>query len=370
MSWLSRAAVRVLIVALLVAAYVQLFESRWENVIMRLVWNAGLIYFYFGPNEYNTGNFLSITSGVAIGNQPLTADHARRLAAMRAPMDKLRPFTHATEAAARKTAASDDQKSRCLSYHDSFESSDGQQIDVVVVKPRHVLLGGSRKPHTLIYYHGGGWVIGSAHGMDVLHPCEQHGAQVFSIAYRLAPEWRFPTGFNDCFDALKHYYNNADKYNIDKSRLSVGGASAGGNLAAAVAIAARDAKIPLASQVLLFPVTDVNFAFASSSQFYDVILTPAFMLWFRNKYVTPENYNDWRVSPLRAADLSGVAKAYILACGSDVLHDDATNYAAALDAAGVAVEMVDIPNAPHACNLPLYSEYSAEFGPLEAAAYV
>jgi len=196
-----------------------------------------------------------------------------------------------------------------------------------------------------VFYHGGGWVIGDLETHDV--QCRQvtaeAGISVVAIDYRLAPEHKFPAAVDDAWAATRWVVANAAKLGVDPSRLAVGGDSAGGNLAAVVALMARDHGAPVIKlQVLVYPVTDVAAESRSYSDFADgYMLTRDSMRWFVAHYLkTGDDASDWRVSPLRAASHRGVAPALVVTAGFDPLRDEGAAYAERLREAGVTVDYV------------------------------
>ena len=196
---------------------------------------------------------------------------------------------------------------------------------------------------TLVYFHGGGWVIGDLDTHDVL--CRQltgeAGIMVIAVDYRLAPEHKFPAAADDAWAATRWVVANAGRLGADVQRLAVGGDSAGGNLAAVIALMARDAGAPsIALQVLLYPVTDVGTETQSYRDFADgYMLTRDGMKWFFDHYLaSSDQAADWRVSPLRATSLAGLPPALIVTAGFDPLRDEGEAYAHALRAAGVRVD--------------------------------
>jgi acetyl esterase/lipase len=195
----------------------------------------------------------------------------------------------------------------------------------------------------LVFFHGGGWVIGDLETHDVL--CRQLSAgadvSVVAVDYRLAPEHAFPAALDDAWAATRWIAAHAASLGIDAGRLAVGGDSAGGNLAAVVALLARDHGGPrLALQVLIYPVTDVGAESASYAQFADgFMLTRDSMRWFTAHYVPRlQDRVDWRASPLRAPALAGVAPALVVTAGFDLLRDEGETYARRLRDAGVRVD--------------------------------
>jgi len=196
----------------------------------------------------------------------------------------------------------------------------------------------------IAYYHGGGHVIGSldTHDLIARNLCAGAGALVASVDYRMGPEHRFPAAVEDSFAALEWLHGNAAGLGADPDRLGVHGDSAGANLAAVVALMARDAGGPqLRLQSLVYPVADYTLGHPSYGKFAEGygLLTRAAMVWFQGHYLrSPADAEDWRASPIKAANLAGVAPAIIVTAECDVLHDDGERYAAALRRAGVAVE--------------------------------
>lgn len=203
-----------------------------------------------------------------------------------------------------------------------------------------------------IYLHGGGWVIGNLDSHDRL--CRQlaneAGICVISVDYRLAPEHRFPAAIDDCADAWRWAHENAKTLNIDAARIGVAGDSAGGNLAAVVALMARDGQLPRCKmQALIYPVTDLT----AASQGYKrvtagVPLTDKTMRYFIDHY-TPkaEDRKDWRASPAFAPSLSGLPKTLVLTVAHDPLCEEGREYAARLEAADVAVTHVHLADHMH-----------------------
>jgi acetyl esterase len=200
---------------------------------------------------------------------------------------------------------------------------------------------GSPRP-ALIYFHGGGWVIGDLDSHDQVcrsianaTPCI-----VVSVDYRLAPEHRFPAAAEDAIAATQWIAANAGKLGIDAGRLAVGGDSAGGNLAAVVAIAARDHGGPrIALQILVYPATDMYMDWPSAERHaHQLPLTKAAMDWFIAHYMRNDaDKKDWRASPLRTSNLKGLPPALIVTAAFDPLSDQGEAYAKALRAAGVTV---------------------------------
>jgi acetyl esterase/lipase len=194
----------------------------------------------------------------------------------------------------------------------------------------------------LVFFHGGGFVIGDldTHDPTCRALANRGGCAVVSVDYRLAPEHPFPAGVEDCWAAVEGVRLQAARLGIDGARLAVGGDSAGGNLAAVTALMARDAGVELALQLLIYPVTDLRGSSASYHQFADgYLLTRAAMVWFGRHYMKrPGDAADWRASPILAADLAGLAPALVVTAGFDPLRDEGRDYADRLAAAGIETD--------------------------------
>jgi acetyl esterase len=206
----------------------------------------------------------------------------------------------------------------------------------------------------IVYYHGGGHVIGSldTHDFVARNLCSGGGALVVSVDYRMGPEHKFPAAVDDSWAALQWVAANAESLGADPARMGVHGDSAGCNLAAVVALLARDAGGPrLRLQSLVYPIADYGMVGDSYEKYADGygILTRGAMVWFRDHYLRkPEDANDWRASPIKAASLAGAPPAIVITAECDVLHDDGQRYAAALQRAGVPVEYNEFPGMIHA----------------------
>ncbi len=194
----------------------------------------------------------------------------------------------------------------------------------------------------LLFFHGGGFTVGSIASHDVL--CRElsrlSGCAVISLDYRLAPEHRFPTAVNDAWDATQWIAAHGNDLGVDASRLAVGGDSAGGTLAAVCAILARDAGLTLRLQLHFYPGCAAGPAAPSHQQFgQDLVLDAPLISWFLDQYIPDEQRRDWRFSPINASDVKGVAPAWFGLAECDPLVDDGLAYADKLRAAGVAVEL-------------------------------
>jgi len=199
------------------------------------------------------------------------------------------------------------------------------------------LTGGAGSLPALLYFHGGGWCIGDVDTHDPVcrQLAEQAGSAVLSLDYRLAPEHRFPAAVEDCVAAVEFAAREGRGLGIDPARLAVGGDSAGGNLAAVAALAARDAGIALKGQVLIYPATDFVGGTPSHQDYAEgFLLTRDAVAWFSGNYVDPAQHRDWRASPLRAPDLARLPPALVIVGECDVLRDESRAYAEALRRAG------------------------------------
>ena len=201
----------------------------------------------------------------------------------------------------------------------------------------------------LVFFHGGGFVIGNLDSHDVA--CRQlaHEGEliVISVDYRLAPEHKFPAAPEDAIAATKWVAANAQQLGVDAARVFVGGDSAGGNLAAVTAIAVREAGPKLAGQVLIYPATDFAMNHPSHREpETSLLLTHSVIKWFIDHYMGDADRSDWRASPVRAK-LEGLPPAYVLVAGADPLRDEGNEYAERLTQAGVAVTYRFFPGQFH-----------------------
>ncbi|MDP1962551.1 MAG: alpha/beta hydrolase [Reyranella sp.] len=206
---------------------------------------------------------------------------------------------------------------------------------------------------TLIYYHGGGFVIGNieTHDSTCRRLANKSRCQVISIDYRLAPEHPFPAPIDDGVAAFRHIRDNAESFGVDAARIAVGGDSAGGAMAAVVCQLCRDAgETGPAFQMLIYPATDSSKESASRKAFAEgYFLSGALMTWFWEAYVPDEDTDltDLRLSPLLAKDFSGLPPAFVLTAGYDPLRDEGRAYADRLIDAGVKTTYVNYPGTIH-----------------------
>lgn len=267
---------------------------------------------------------------------------------------RLRPIEEMTPAEAREQmeAMARARKAEPLpvaKVEERMFSGPGGEIRVRLYQPQQ-----SPPVPAIVYFHGGGHVIGSldTHDFVARNLCGGTGALVASVDYRMGPEHKFPAAVDDCVAAVEWVHANAESLGVDSRRIGVHGDSAGGNLAAVVALLARDAGGPqLRLQSLVYPVTDYGLVGDSYGKYatgYGVLTRDA-MVWFRDHYLrSPDDARDWRASPVRAANLAGVAPAIVITAECDVLHDDGERYAEALRRARVPVEYKEYPGMIHA----------------------
>jgi len=254
-------------------------------------------------------------------------------------------------------------EARRLSVEMAKEFS-GQAINVASVRNFTVTLSGVEIPvrayvnstrsnlPALVYFHGGGWVLGDLDGVDWV--CRSIAVAtecaVFSVDYRLAPENKFPTPVEDCYHVTKWIVENASTQGVNPNRVAVGGDSAGGNLAAAVCLIARDRGGPsLAYQLLIYPIT--NYAFNTQSYkecangYY---LTTEDMKWFWNHYLREQtDGSNPYASPLGANNLGRLPPALVITAGFDPLRDEGEAYGARLQRAGVSTRIIRYDSMVH-----------------------
>lgn len=198
---------------------------------------------------------------------------------------------------------------------------------------------GAASGTVVVYFHGGGWVVGDLDTVDI--PCRQLAekldAVVVSVGYRKAPEHRYPAAFEDAYSALSWVSSNAAEMGADAARVFVMGDSAGANLAAGTALAARDRKGPaVAGQILLYPVTDFDFTTPSYEEFdRGHLLTRPAMQWFWGHYLGASSIGEAPyATPARAQDHAGLPPALIVTAECDPLRDEGERYGDVLEAAG------------------------------------
>lgn len=193
----------------------------------------------------------------------------------------------------------------------------------------------------LIYFHGGGWVLGDLDSHDTVcrHLAARSGCAVVSVDYRMGPEHKFPAAVDDALSATRWVVDHAATLFVDPGRIAVAGDSAGGNLAAVVCLHARDNAGPtIGAQMLFYPATDFAMDTASHTLFGEGhLLTHSAMRWFQKQYLASGDEVDWRASPLKAETLERLPQAYVVTAGYDPLRDEGEAYARRLVEAGVPV---------------------------------
>ena len=204
----------------------------------------------------------------------------------------------------------------------------------------------------LVYFHGGGWVIGDLDTHDALCRALANGSgcAVVSVDYRMGPEHRFPAAVDDCLAATYWVRRNAATLNVNPDKLAVGGDSAGGNLAAVIALAARNAgDLPVAYQLLIYPATvqrRVTRSGAVNGQ--GLLLTVDSMRYFHDHYIDDDRHDhDWRAAPLLCDDLGRLPPALVLTAGFDPLRDEGIEYAHRLTQAGNRATLVSFERQIH-----------------------
>ncbi len=203
----------------------------------------------------------------------------------------------------------------------------------------------------MVYFHGGGWVLNFLDIYDAaLHRlANQSGSVIISVNYQKAPEHPFPTPFDDCYATLRWVKSHAAEIGIDPNRIGVGGDSAGGNLAAAVAVKARDEKIELSYQLLVYPCIDRDFTTKSYLEYAtEYGLTTRAMEWFWDQYLQGDQHNENPyAAPMRAKSLAGVAPSIVITAQYDPLVSDSENYCAKLKNDGAEFIYKEFPGMIH-----------------------
>jgi acetyl esterase len=251
----------------------------------------------------------------------------------------LPPINRLSVDQARKDMLSSSQKMKPMRDVLSVRNLMATGPDGVSIPLRHYAPT-SEKAGVLIYFHGGGWVVGSRDSHDAYcrDLATHSGRHVVSVEYRMAPENPFPAAAEDCYHGTVWVANHLDAVQGKADELFVAGDSAGGNLAAVTCLLARERQGPkIDGQILVYPITDCDFDTSSYLEnSTDLHLTREMMIWFWDQYVSNKSERShWMASPLRAPDLSGLPAAFVVTAEFDPLRDEGEAYAERLAAAGV-----------------------------------
>ncbi|MFK7776955.1 MAG: alpha/beta hydrolase [Gimesia sp.] len=226
------------------------------------------------------------------------------------------------------------------------------EIPIRIYTPENTGEVSVSKSPALVFFHGGGWVMGTLDAYDGL--CQDLAGsadcKIISVDYRMAPEFPYPVPFEDAYAATEWISTNADTLEIDQNRIAVGGDSAGGNLATAVAIKARQSKnLNLAYQMLVYPVTNFQFDTESYQKYgSDYFLTKRAMEWFWDQYLPDESAGrEVYASPLRCKDLSGLPDALVITAGYDPLYSEAVQYIEQMQQSGIQIEHINYEDMIH-----------------------
>ncbi|MDG9928163.1 MULTISPECIES: alpha/beta hydrolase [unclassified Pseudomonas] len=237
-----------------------------------------------------------------------------------------------------------------VSVSEKTIEASGQSIPLTIVRPEGV----KGDLPVFMFFHGGGWVLGDypTHARLIRDLVVNSGAVAVYVGYTPSPEARYPTAIDQAYAATRWVGEHGKEIGVDSSRLAVAGNSVGGNMAAVVALKAKEAGTPrLRFQLLLWPVTDADFETASYGQFAQGhFLTKPMMRWFWDNYTTdPKQRAERFASPLRASveQLKGLPPALVQTAEFDVLRDEGEAYARKLDAAGVTVTAVRVNGMIH-----------------------
>ena len=251
-------------------------------------------------------------------------------------MPKLSEMSPADVRAGYEAAAAVRSDDGLKSVEDRTISGPGGELPIRVYRPD---VNGT--PPVVVFFHGGGWTIGSiaSHDAVAAQLAVRTGAVVVSVEYRLAPEAKFPAPLDDCHAATAWVAGHAEELGVDASRLAIAGDSAGGNLAAAVALVARDQGPAICFQALIYPVVDHLTdwpSYAENAEGY--MLERTAVAWFTANYLASDaDAADWRASPIRSTDLAGLPPALVITANFDPLRDEGEAYGRRLGEAGVPV---------------------------------
>lgn len=226
---------------------------------------------------------------------------------------------------------------------------EGEVVRLRIYRPTH----SDQSQPALVYFHGGGWVMGGLDSHD--HICRilarEAGVVVIAVDYPLAPDTRYPGALRYGLDAMRWIFANADALNLDPARVAVGGDSAGGNIAAVMALHSRNGDLPaLKAQVLLYPVLDLTMSGASYAHPHpDLSITGAAMDWYIGHYLPDRRLAaNWQASPSLVDSVSGLCPSFVMTAGCDVVASEGIAYANRLRSAGVSLVEKSYPGQIHA----------------------
>ena len=267
----------------------------------------------------------------------------QRIAAQGSPPLEQQTAQQARALYAARKALTDGEPRAVLSVADRCFDGPGGEITLRHYRP----LGATaaKALPTVMYFHGGGYVVGSLDSHDTVcrHLCAQSGWAVVAVDYRLAPEHRFPAAFEDCLAATEQVFEQALAWGVDVKRMAVAGDSAGGQLAASVALALRDeSPIELVFTLLLYPIIDPTMSHPSiQTNGTGYMLTESGLRFYYAHYFEGQPWqNDWRARPMLSEQLEGLPQTLVLTAGLDPLRDEGYAYANALSDAGVKTQYV------------------------------
>lgn len=223
---------------------------------------------------------------------------------------------------------------------------EGRDIKLRLYKPK----GAEGPLPVMLYFHGGGWVIGNieTHDRYVCFLTESSGCAYVAVDYRLAPEHPYPAAIEDAYDSVRWVHDNAALLGIDPERIGVSGDSAGGQLTAACTLIAREKGPKLSFQLMIYPLTDCDFTRPSYHTWSGLMLTTPYMKWFWKHWTGDKlPVDDQNAVPLRAKSLEGLPPAYVVTAEYDILRDEGELYALRLMEAGVPTTFRRVPKATH-----------------------
>lgn len=232
-----------------------------------------------------------------------------------------------------------------ITVDDHWGEFPGRRIRLRLFKPKGV----PGPLPVMLYFHGGGWVIGNidTHDRYVCELTRASGVAYLAVDYRLAPEHPYPACIEDAYDALTWVHRKASEFGLDGERIGLSGDSAGGQLTAACTLLSRDKGGPkIAFQLLIYPLTDDDFSRSSYHRWDGLLLTTPYMKWFWRQWYGDTPATDVLATPLKA-DLTGLPPAYVVTCEFDILRDEGELYARKLMDAGVPTTLRRVPGVTH-----------------------